>query len=194
MSDLLADGDGHTALTEEEQDGLRLFYITTRGELNEAESANIARARRAVPPSLEGFLDDQHLRALHASMFGEVWAWAGRYRTTERNIGVAPWRISTEVRNLIEDLRVWTQAEQDLDALAARFHHRLVEIHPFPNGNGRHARLATEQLQTALGRPRFTWGRTLGIDTASLRARYIAALREADRTRDVSLLVEFARS
>lgn len=186
---------GQTDLTEEEQQGLRLLYITTRAELNEAEGRNIARARRRRTPQLSVLLDDLYLRDLHRDMFGDVWTWAGTYRTTERNIGFAPSQIAAAVRNLVDDARLWFGRPLEVpDVLAAQFHHRLVEIHPFPNGNGRHARLATELLQRAIGETPFTWGATLDESTAGLRERYVQALREADRTRDVSDLIRFARS
>jgi len=192
---LHADGDGHTPLEEDERAGLRLHYITMRRELDEAESANIADARRRRVPPVERVLDDLYLRALHRQMFGRVWTWAGSYRRTERNLGVAPGQIAPAVYELVANARLWVSHEaDDLDRVAARFHHRLVEIHPFPNGNGRHARLATEHLQLALGVEVFTWGARGGTDTAELRSAYIDALRRADRGEGVEALMAFART
>ena len=119
--------------------------------------------------------------------------WAGRYRTTERNIGVPAWRITADLRGLLDDTRLWVeQMVFGPDELAVHFHHRLVSIHPFPNGNGRHARLMADLLVTRLGGTSFTWG---GGDTAKagdLRTQYVAALRQAD-AHEVAALVALTR-
>jgi Fic-DOC domain mobile mystery protein B len=188
-------GDGTTRLTDEERDGLLLTYISTRGELNDAEQRNIARALlRRRPPTVTTLLDDRYLRKLHRDMFGDVWAWAGRYRLTERNIGVDPLQISTRVRDLVDDTRAWVEhATFDADEIGVRFHHRLVTIHPFPNGNGRHSRAAASLLVGALGRAPFSWGAQTYHDTVELRRTYLQALRSADRD-DLAPLMHFARS
>ena len=119
---------------------------------------------------------------------------AGHYRMRETNIGIEPARISTEVRSLVEDARSWIAFETyPLDELCVRFHHRLVFIHPFPNGNGRHGRIAADYLAMALGRERFTWGSTMQATTEALRAAYLSALQQADRGEFNDLLL-FARS
>ena len=125
-------------------------------------------------------------------MFGEVWDWAGRYRRRETNIGVEPSHISGSVRMLVEDAIAWVETYEP-DELAVRFHHRLVAIHPFPNGNGRHSRIAAEYLVMALGRPRFGWGIGLDVSTEELRATYRHALQRADAG-EISQLLKFARS
>jgi Fic-DOC domain mobile mystery protein B len=139
-------------------------------------------------------LDERYLRQLHRGMFRDVWKWAGALRKTPRNIGVEPWKIAEDLQRLIGDTQYWI--EQKIfapDEIAARFHHRLVWIHPFPNGNGRHARLATDLLLVALGRPRFSWGLTSLADANETRALYVAALRAAD-AHDIGLLLEFVHS
>jgi Fic-DOC domain mobile mystery protein B len=188
-------GDGHTELSEEERAGLRLTYVTTRAELNDAEQRNITAATiRRRPPSVAQLLDDGYLRQLHRAMFSEVWTWAGQYRRRETNIGIDPAAISVEVRNLVADAAAWIEhSAYPPDELAARFHHRLVAIHPFPNGNGRHGRLAADDLAQALGSTPFTWGADLGVDTDRLRAAYLDALRAADAG-SIDALVRFARS
>ena len=192
---LLPDGEGHTPLGDDDVLGLKLSYVTTRGDLNEAEQENILRAltsRRA--PSVEVLLNDQYLRDLHRSMFGDVWAWAGMYRRSETNIGVEPTQIAEAVRNLVLDARTWVDSGSEVeDALCVRFHHRLVAIHPFANGNGRHGRVATDYLVRALGRNAFSWGANLEVGVAELRARYLRALRRADEG-ELEDLLEFARS
>jgi Fic-DOC domain mobile mystery protein B len=192
---LLPEGDGHTALTDEEREGLLLSYVSTRAELNDAEQRNIAAALvRRRPPNIQRLLDDQYLRELHAAMFGDVWTWAGRYRLRETNIGVDPLHIPEQVRNLVDDAQAWVEhASLEPDELAVRFHHRLVTIHPFPNGNGRHSRVVADYLVRALGQPVFSWGAEHETTTAALRATYLAALRAADAG-EIGPLLTFARS
>lgn len=193
MSDALFDAsDGNTPIDADEAHGLRLSWVRTRGDLNEAEASNIASARQAIrPPSLDEVLDDLWLRRLHERMFGEVWSWAGTYRLTERNIGIDPTEISGAVRVLVENCRVRI-ASEDADVAAARFHHRLVAIHPFPNGNGRHSRAATDYLCRALNSTPPTWGSNTFEEATELRAVYVRALRTADRdSEDLDALVTF---
>ncbi|MHB1332783.1 MAG: mobile mystery protein B [Sulfuriferula sp.] len=195
MSDpLLEEDDASTPLTTEERDGLIPSYVTLRHELNEAEQANILEAGQWAFARKRNVLDERFLMALHKRMFGRVWRWAGKFRHTERNVGVDPYRIATDLRQLLDDCRYWIEHGTYLpDEICTRFHHRLVAIHPFPNGNGRHARLATDLLLVALGRPHFTWGRTNLIDAGETRHAYVAALRAADG-RDIKPLLEFVRS
>jgi Fic-DOC domain mobile mystery protein B len=127
-------------------------------------------------------------------MYGEVWSWAGRLRTTPRNIGVAAWKIAPDLRLLINDAAYWIEHQSyQPEEIAVRFHHRLVAIHPFPNGNGRCSRLAADLLAVRLGRPRFTWGRGDLAAIAELRRRYVDALRAADKG-VIEPLIAFARS
>jgi Fic-DOC domain mobile mystery protein B len=188
-------GDGHTELTDDDRQGLLLSYISTRGELNEAEQRNIVRATATRrPPTSDELLDDRYLRGLHKTMFDEVWRWAGHYRKREANIGIEPARIPTELRSITDDARSWIEHETyGPDELCVRFHHRLVAIHPFPNGNGRHGRIAADYLITALGHDRFSWGAGLDVTTDELRARYLKALHLADG-HEIQALVAFARS
>lgn len=193
--------DAATLLTPEEKHGLIPSWVTFRHELNEVEQANIAAGAAWAFRALRRreLLDERTLTSLHKRMLGEVWTWAGRYRSSERNIGIAAWQIPVEVRTLLDDARAWVEHRSfERDELAVRFHHRLVAIHPFPNGNGRHARLMADLLVVKLGGERFSWG-SLGA-TASLadgggamRGAYVDALRRADR-HDLGALVAFARS
>ena len=188
-----ADADG-TPLTPQERDGLRLTYVTLRSELNEAEQLNIAEADVWAFARRRDVLDERFLRALHRRMFSRVWSWAGRYRTSERNLGVESHRIGPEMRRIIDDAAYWTEhLSYPADELAVRFHHRLVFTHPFPNGNGRWSRLAADVLITRLGGARFTWGRGDLRPVTDVRRAYIDALRAADR-HDVAPLAAFARS
>jgi Fic-DOC domain mobile mystery protein B len=195
MHDPLAPaGDGHTELDWDELQGLIPSYIATRGDLNEAEERNITRALLRRTPSTGELLDDAYLRYMHREMFGDVWAWAGKYRVRDTNIGVPFETISGSVRSLVLDGRAWAEAETfEPDELAIRFHHRLVAIHPFPNGNGRHGRVAADLLVVGLGAARFSWGAMLDVETDHLRAAYVGALQAADRGR-IHDLMAFARS
>jgi Fic-DOC domain mobile mystery protein B len=184
--------DGTTPIDDDAADGLRLSWVRTRGDLNEAEAANILEARRAIrSPALDQVLDDLWLRRLHKRLFGDVWSWAGTYRRSDRNIGIDWTAIPAGVRTLVEDCRTWV-ALDDSRVPVARFHHRLVAIHPFPNGNGRHSRAAADYLCSALELPRPTWGAATFEDTTTLRAAYLRALRTADRDPgDLETLVDF---
>jgi Fic-DOC domain mobile mystery protein B len=127
-------------------------------------------------------------------MFDQTWKWAGRYRSTERNIGVACHRIRDQLAALLGDVRYWLEhATFPADEVAVRFHHRLVFIHPFANGNGRHARLLADVLASKQGRPAFSWGAGELARAGDFRAAYIEALRAADRN-DIRPLLRFARS
>lgn len=197
MTDPLFDEDdeANTPLTAEEREQLIPTYITLRSELNEAEQINIAQANRWLGRMRKrDVLDDAFLRELHKRMFAEVWKWAGQYRLTARNIGIDAYRIPTEVRTLVDDVRFWVDnATYTPDEIAVRFSHRLVSIHPFPNGNGRLSRLVGDLLAMQLGQPRFTWGRANLVDAGETRRAYVDALRAADADNIEPLLI-FARA
>jgi Fic-DOC domain mobile mystery protein B len=192
--------NGATPVDPDETEGLLHGHVVTRAELDELEEANIQiglewAVRRAITSRRPiDVLSEEFLYALHGRMFGEVWSWAGEVRRSEKNIGVERHKIRVEVRNLVEDARVWRERQAySPDEIAVRFHHRLVSIHPFPNGNGRHARLMADLLTMQAGRPAFTWGGNRLTTTSELRTTYIAALRRADGG-EMGLLLEFARS
>ncbi len=189
--------DGNTPLTPEEQDEL-IPDLTTKEDLNEWERQNILEAaewahdRRNLSrkdPFAEGYL-----RELHRRMFDQTWRWAGVYRTTEKNIGIPCCQIREALPGLLGDARYWAEHHSfPPDELAVRFHHRLVFIHPFANGNGRHARLMADVIALKLGRPVFTWGSGDMVRASDFRRRYIEALRAADKN-DIDPLLVFARS
>jgi len=195
VSDLF-DGPEHaTPLTVEERRELIPAYIAYRSELNEAEQENIARAQEwALSRRRRDLLSEKFIRDLHKKMLGDVWRWAGKFRTSQRNIGMAYWLIPVELRQLLDDCKAWIEfGTYPADEIAVRLHHRLVLIHPFPNGNGRHARLLADLLVMQLGRERFSWGRESLRNPGAVRARYIEALRAADN-HDIARLLTFARA
>ena len=191
---LLGQDDASTPLEYEERADLIPSYITLRRELNEAEQANILEAEDWAFKRKREVLDEESLKRLHKRMFGRVWRWAGKFRKTERNIGVDVHRIQVDLRQLLDDCRYWIENNSyPADEIAAHFHHRLVFIHPFPNGNGRHARLATDLLITRLGHPGFSWGQVNLVTPGETRQTYVAALRAADNY-DIRPLLDFVRS
>ncbi|HEV2899951.1 MAG TPA: mobile mystery protein B [Pseudaminobacter sp.] len=188
------DDEANTPLTAEEREQLIPSYITLRHELNEAEQVNIGEGLRWAMSRRRDVLDHEFLNELHRRMFGEVWRWAGQYRMTARNIGVDAYRIAVDVRQTVDDVRYWVEhGTYPPDEIAVRFSHRLVAIHPFPNGNGRFSRLVGDLLARQLGRPPFSWGRANLVDAGETRARYVAALRAADN-HEIEPLLAFARS
>jgi Fic-DOC domain mobile mystery protein B len=202
MTDLTSEPADATALADDERQGL-LLPVLTRAELNRAEAENISLAmswlffsRRRLQP--EAVTKEPWLRGLHRRMYGEVWSWAGHYRTTERNLGVPCWQIRVGMRNLKGDVGAWlgdgTPARYSADECAIRFGYRLVVIHPFPNGNGRWSRLASDALVVALGGTRFTWGGASLADPGTLCRQYISALQAADTDGEFGALMSFARS
>ena len=196
MPDFMFSEDA-TPLEPGEAAGLLLSHITTREELDRWEQENIIEALLWLDTKKpKDVLNEQFIRELHHRMFGRVWRWAGSFRKSGKNLGIDWQQIPVSLRNLLEDARLWIRLGQDpADEIAVRFHHRLVCIHPFSNGNGRHARLMSDVLlENVFGSNRFTWGSAAQLSKpGEVRTRYIDALREADRGSYESLLA-FARS
>jgi Fic-DOC domain mobile mystery protein B len=194
---LVTTGDGNTPLSPEELDEL-IPDLATREELNEWERQNVLDAYGWAfdPRKLhrqDGFAES-YVRELHWRMFDQTWRWAGQYRSTEKNIGIPHYQIREALPALLGDVRYWVEHRTfEPDELAVRFHHRLVLIHPFANGNGRHARLMADVFLRRQDRPVFTWGGADMVRAGDFRRRYIDALRAADRN-DIQPLVVFARS
>jgi Fic-DOC domain mobile mystery protein B len=188
---------GATPIDADELRELKQPHLTTRGQLDEFESVNIMAAEKwafGTKHTVEKLLSAQFIKVLHQRMFSDVWGWAGAFRKTEKNIGVMPWQIPVGIHQLCEDVKVQIDhASYPPDEIAARFHHRLVSIHPFPNGNGRHSRIMADLLLASWGRDRFSWGRQSLTKPTDARRIYIEALREADR-RNYKPLLDFVRS
>lgn len=198
MTDLFDTSPGATPIPEELHAEL-IPSLTTRAELNEAEQENIldARAWAMRPATLKRaeLLTDHFARELHRRMFRHVWKWAGKYRTRELNLGLPVARLTEEMHHAFADARAWREFGTYPAAEAAvRLHHRLAAIHPWVNGNGRHARLMADVWMASRGEPPLSWGAgRQDQDLARLRRDYLAALRTAD-AQDFRALIEFARS
>jgi len=194
VEDLFEEPEDGTSLDLEERRELIPTHIAFRGELNRAEQENIARAQDWALGRRRDLLGEKFVRDLHRRMLGDVWRWAGKFRTTERNLGIDSRGIPVALRLLLNDTKAWIAGKTfPVDEIAVRFHHRLVKIHPFPNGNGRHSRLMADLLAMDLGEERFSWGSANLQDANELRRRYIAALQAADG-HDIAPLLAFARS
>lgn len=185
---------GAPPLEPEELQQLKPAHITTQQELNQWEGKNILKAMSWILATNESVLSEGFIRKLHLKMFSDTWSWAGKFRKTNKNIGVDWPNVATELKKLLDD----TQAQIEFDSyptdeIAVRFHHRLVQIHCFPNGNGRHARIACDKLLQQLGTEKFSWGRSNLTDPSETRKQYIKALQAADQG-DFTLLLKFVRS
>jgi len=189
---------GQTPLDEDEKEGLLIPDIATRGELDEFEQRNIENAiqwtmSRAF--KAESVFKEDFIRLLHKKMYGDVWSWAGEFRKTNKNIGTQLWQISTELKYLLDDAKFWHENKTySPDEMAIRFKHRLVEIHCFPNGNGRHSRLMADIIIEKLYKqPVFSWGASNLTADGAARAPYLKAVKAADLG-EYAFLLAFARS
>ncbi len=188
---------GQTPLDPDEAAGLKPKHITTQAQLNEWEQQNIVQGQRWVfrAAKKRKVLEEAFVRDLHKHMFSKTWTWAGTFRNSDKSIGM-PWeQIGQRLNQLLGNVD-WqiSNAAGELDEIAVRFHRDLVWVHPFPNGNGRHARLLTDILIEQLGATRFSWGANADLAAhGATRARYIEALKSADQGNYAHLL-EFARS
>lgn len=189
--------EGQTPLDEDEKEGLLIATVTTRGELDEFEQLGVERAiewtmRRKI--ALQQILTEDFVKELHKRMFEDVWKWAGEFRTSNKNRGVDKNQIRIELKNLLDDCRYWIDHRVfSEDEIAVRFSHRIVTIHPFANGNGRHSRLIADVLVShGLGQPNFSWGSIDLTAPGAATLAYLKALHEADED-DYRSLIEFAR-
>lgn len=188
--------EGATPINADEIEGLLLTHITTRAELDRWEQDNINEALTWIEERKpKDVLNESFMKLLHSKMFCNVWKWAGTFRQSEKSIGVSWYRISIELRKLCDDIKYWIENKTfSEDEIAARFHHQLVSIHLFPNGNGRHARLIADiLLENILSRPPFTWGNANLVKSSDDRKRYIESLIAADGG-EYKHLLEFVRS
>jgi len=190
--------DGQTPLQEDEKVGLLIPTIATRAQLDEFEQQNIEEAIQWVltrPLKATTILTEQFVRSLHKRMYGRVWGWAGEFRKTNKNLGVDKWQIPTELKALLDDASYWIAHETfSPDEIAVRFKYRIVSIHCFPNGNGRHSRLMADIIIDKIYRlPVFSWGAKNLVKQSDTRTTYLKAVKEADKNNYGHLLL-FARS
>ncbi len=190
--------DEQTTLEKEEREGLRISTISSHTELDEYEQLNIQIAEEwLIGKNLkaEKVLTEGFIKLLHKKMYSDVWKWAGQFRKTEKNIGVKWISIGIELKALLDDTNFWIEQEiYPIDEIALKFKHRLVSIHCFPNGNGRHSRLMADVLiEKIFKQPRFSWGRISMLNLAVNRSNYIKALQAADQNNMIPLSI-FARS
>jgi Fic-DOC domain mobile mystery protein B len=189
---------GQTPLDEDEREGLKIKSISTQKELDEFEQLNIEKAilwTIRTKPKTENILTEKYIRTLHQKMYGDVWKWAGEFRRSEKNIGITWSQIPMELKNLLDDATYWvannTYAPEEI---AIRFKHRLVSIHCFPNGNGRHSRIMADIIMESIfNKDIFSWHQSNMVKPDETRKKYIRALREADNG-NVEPLILFAKN
>jgi Fic-DOC domain mobile mystery protein B len=189
---------GQTPLNEEEKDGLKIKSITTQGELDEFEQLNIEKAVEwTIHTNLKSdrILTERFVKDLHKKMYGHVWKWAGEFRKSDKNIGVKWIQIGIELKNLIDDTKYWIANNTfSPEEISIRFKHRIVAIHCFPNGNGRHSRMMADIIiESIFNKELFSWHNSNMINADKTRKEYIAALRKADDG-NINPLIEFARN
>lgn len=189
---------GQTPINEEEKEGLKIVSITNKKQLDEFEQWNIEEAIQWLTGrniTSKQLFSEEFLCGLHKRMFGNIWNWAGIFRKSEKNIGVASYQISIQLKVLCDDARFWMENDTySPDELAIRFKHRLVSIHCFSNGNGRHSRLVADAIIEKLFRKEpFSWGSAGVLDKNNIRKNYLSAVKQADNN-DFQPLIEFARS
>jgi Fic-DOC domain mobile mystery protein B len=190
--------DGQTPLDEDEKEGLKLKFITTREELDEFEQLNIEEAVKWSMKrnfKIENILTEIFILNLHKRMYQNVWHWAGGFRKTNKNIGIEYWKISAELKYLLDDIHFWIKNKTfTYDEITLRFKHRLVSIHCFANGNGRHSRLIADILiEKIFKEALFSWGIKNLSKASDIRKNYLMALKLADKG-DYSSLIIFSRS
>lgn len=197
MGLILTYQEGQTPLDTEQINGLKIKTISTQRQLNEFEQTNINEALKWLNSKrkIKDVLSEEFMIQLHKRMLGMVWKWAGQLRRTETNIGIDWTRISMELRVLVDDANFWVEHQTYLpEEIAIRFKHRLVSIHCFPNGNGRHSRIMADLIALhVFGLNKFSWGHSSLVDSSEQRKMYLNALKLADNG-DFSQLIKFARS
>lgn len=187
------DRDGATPLDHDQIIGIRLAHLTTMGELDEVEDINIQKGKEWLErQKSEDYLSMKFICKLHEKLFCDVWKWAGKFRTAEVNITkIRSYDVGPQLVNLFEDAKLWIAGgRMSWDEIAAELHHRLVYIHPFPNGNGRTTRIFTEYVLKRNSQPLPSWKASLSHDPKMRRDTYIKALRKADKG-DFKALVDF---
>jgi Fic-DOC domain mobile mystery protein B len=190
--------EGQTPLNEEEKEGLKIKSITTQGELDEFEQLNIEKAVEwTIHANLksEKIVTEKFIKDLHKKMYGDVWKWAGEFRKSNKNIGINWTQIAIELKNLIDDTNYWIEHNiYPPEEIAIRFKHKIVSIHCFPNGNGRHSRMMADIIMEFIFNGElFSWQNSTMVKADQTRKEYISALRKADNG-NINPLIEFAKN
>lgn len=190
--------EGQTPLDEEEKEGLRITTISTREELDEFEQYNIEKAIQWMYSrklNKEQLLSEKFIKELHKKMYDDVWRWAGKFRKSEKNLGVASYKIAIELKILMDDCLFWIENNTfEPVEIAVRFKHKLVSIHCFANGNGRHSRLMADLIMEKIFKKSvFGWGVNSLVKQTNIRNSYIKAIQLADKN-ELQPLIEFAQS
>jgi Fic-DOC domain mobile mystery protein B len=190
--------EGQTPLDEDEKEGLKIKSITTQGELDEFEQLNIEKAVEwTIHTNLkhERILTEKFIKNLHKKMYGDVWKWAGQFRKSNKNIGLEWTKIGVELKILLDDVIYWIDNNTySPEEISIRFKHRIVAIHCFPNGNGRHSRMIADIIMEYIfGLDIFPWNQSSMVKADDTRKKYITALRKADQG-DMSELIKFAKN
>ena len=189
--------DGQTPIDEEEKEGLRIKSITTRAELDEFEQYNIEKAIEwtiGKKWNSDFILSEDFIKQLHYKMFCDVWTWAGEFRKTNKNMGVAFYQIPTSLKQLIDNSKYWLENKTyNDDEFAIRFKHQIVSIHCFSNGNGRHSRLMADIIISQIFKKAvFNWSMNSLNKDVENRTLYLQAIKKADKG-DISELITYAR-
>jgi len=165
------------------------------GELDELEDLNIQKGlewlNRQKDPN---YLSTEFICKLHEKLFGDVWKWAGKYRTAEVNISkYRYYDVAPQLKNLFEDAKLWIQhGKMSWEEISEEMHKRLVTIHPFTNGNGQTTRIYVEYVQKRNNQGIPRWMASMSHSPAKRRDKYIQALRSADKG-DFGPLIEFMK-
>lgn len=187
-----------TPLEDDEKEGLLISSVTTREELDQIEQLHIEKTIVWLVHkklSKDRILSEEFIKFLHKKMFGEIWSWGGTFRKTDKNLGINWTRIEVELKKLLDDTGYWIEQQvYEPDEIAIRFKHKLVKIHCFPNGNGRHSRLMADVIiEKIYGEQVFSWNQSRLIRSDVIRREYIQAIHKADQG-IMEPLIKFARS
>ena len=186
--------DGKTPLTDF---GGLLVDVHTRDELNALEFLNVNKAHEKYllrrPSEKKAPFTYVWFLKVHCEMYGDVWAWAGAIRKSNKNIGIDKSQVRETLKSLEKDYHVWVGSKMDPNEVAARLHHRLVLIHPFENGNGRWARLITNIYLRQKDLPLILWPEKEFLEQGNVRKQYLDALRKADE-HDLKPLIDLQKT
>ncbi len=190
--------EGQTPIDEEEIEGLKIETISTKVELDEFEQLNIEEALQWIISKKfnpKQVFTEKFIRDLHKRMYGNIWDWAGHFRKTNKNIGIDTHQIPIQLKVLCDDALFWVEnVTYPPEEIAIRFKHRLVSIHCFANGNGRHSRLMADIIiEKLFNKKSFSWGAGNLSKANDTRSAYLIAVKQADLN-EYQHLLDFAKS